>query len=246
MHWRLALLLLLVHHASGRASIRVVRSRLGCGVARSLQWTRTACFGYARVLDETLGTTGLAWAEVNLTVAVLPADAEGEPQPPACGDALRVRFSSRTSLFAPATSVEVECGVHTLRFVVPPDDSAFRADVWVVHVDGEGLADPPVPLLYPKNLADTPHGDGEGPRLFNACGGMGARPAARRTRVRDGSQRATSAAASMHVRRRAGLLEAQSSDAARRPWAGLRAALLASLRLQMEPHQRRAAGAVPA
>ena len=167
-----ALLLLLVpHRTSGRASIRVVRSTLGCGVARSSLWTRTVCFGYPVLDGETLSNTGLVWAEVNLTVRVLPADEaqadSGDARPPLCGDALRVRFVSRTSLFAPHSSTEVECGVHTLRFLVPPDASAFRADVWVVHVDGEGRADPPSPRLYPANLADTPHGDGEGPRLFN-------------------------------------------------------------------------------
>ena len=54
--------------------------------------------------------------------------------------------------------------MHELRFVVPPDSAWYEADVWVVHVDGEGLTDPTEPRLFPLNLLDRQGG----PRLFNA------------------------------------------------------------------------------
>jgi hypothetical protein len=55
------------------------------------------------------------------------------------------------------------CGVHALRFVVPPDAPSYEPDVWVVHVDGEGMTDPTEPRLFPLNLLDKQGG----PRLFN-------------------------------------------------------------------------------
>ncbi len=144
---------------------------------------------------------GLTWAVMTLTVTVRDANAsDDDPFRPACGDALRIRFTSHRALFAPRRARcrggarprrraaapnrraprscsrclppgpwpprrqrEAACGVHALRFIVPPDAPAYRAEVWVVHVDGEGMGEPPMPRLHPINL--MAHQDG--PRLFN-------------------------------------------------------------------------------
>ena len=71
-------------------------SRLTHGFLR----TRRLCFGDA-ALDGP-APEGLTWAVVNLSVTVRDASARAdEPFRPACGDALRVRFTSRRALFAP-------------------------------------------------------------------------------------------------------------------------------------------------
>jgi hypothetical protein len=58
---------------------------------------------------------------------------------------------------------EAPCGVHALRFVVPPDAPSYAAEVWLVHVDGEGMHDPPTPRLFPINLMTKQ----DGPVLYN-------------------------------------------------------------------------------
>ena len=81
---------------------------------------------------------------------------------PACGDALRIRFVSTRSLFAPAQR-ETECGVHLLTFTLPPDAPLYDAEVLVVHINGEGMADPSSPRLFPFNLVNKQ----DGPDIYN-------------------------------------------------------------------------------
>lgn len=62
---------------------------------------------------------------------------------------MRIRFRSLRSLFAPYQE-EVECGVHELSFIVPPDASEYTLDLFLVHIDGEGMGEPPYSRLYPE------------------------------------------------------------------------------------------------
>ena len=75
---------------------------------------------------------------------------------------MRIRFASSRSIFAPSQE-ETSCGTHALRFIVPPDASLYTATVYLIHIDGEGMADPPYTRLFPQNLVN--HNDG--PRFFN-------------------------------------------------------------------------------
>ena len=54
-------------------------------------------------------------------------------------------------------------GVHALRLVLPPDAPAWEAELYVVHIAGEGLADPPVPRPFPANLVNF----NDGPPIYN-------------------------------------------------------------------------------
>lgn len=75
---------------------------------------------------------------------------------------MRLRFRSLRSIFAPYQE-ELACGVHELSFTVPPDSSEYQLDLFLVHVDGEGMGEPPYSRLYPQNLVN--HNDG--PAFYN-------------------------------------------------------------------------------
>jgi hypothetical protein len=156
---------------------------------------RRLCFG--ELVEDGEAPEGLRWAAVNLSVSVRNASDAADERAfrPACGDALRIRFTSHRALFAPGRHAlacacrvprttssgadartcplaralptrsqrEAACGVHALRFIVPPDAAAYAAEVWVVHINGEGMADPPTPRLFPINLMTKQ----DGPLLYN-------------------------------------------------------------------------------
>lgn len=139
--------------------------------------TRRVCFGPAA--EDGAAPEGLSYFRLNLTVSVQVTGETGWQ--PACGDTLRVRFVSWHALFAPRLS-ELECGVHGLRFVLPPDARSYlparaprarcsraasRAaaaqEVFIVHINGEGLSEPKVPRLFPQNLVTMM----DGPMVYN-------------------------------------------------------------------------------
>ena len=128
------------------------------------------CFGELRIVST--GDDGLMEVEVNVTVTVREKDnaaprAEKPSEKPsegkrACGDALRVRFLSTRSIFAP-TQREAECGLHTLSFILPPDAPQYEAEIYIVHINGEGMLDPSTPRLFPFNLVNKQ----DGPAIYN-------------------------------------------------------------------------------
>lgn len=78
-----------------------------------------------------------------------PTSSQTCSQANTCKDAMRIRFRSLRSVFAPFQE-EVECGVHELKFIVPPDAPEYSVDMFLVHIDGEGMVDPPYSRLYPE------------------------------------------------------------------------------------------------
>ena len=66
-------------------------------------------------------------------------------------------------MFAPHSLAETRCGVHEMQFVVPQDAPAYAAEVDIVHVDGQGLADPPFHRLHPIFLQEY----SDGPVFYN-------------------------------------------------------------------------------
>ena len=48
--------------------------------------------------------------------------------------------------------------------MVPPNAPAYSVEAWLVHVDGEGRAEPAEPRLFPQNLMDRQE---DGPPLYN-------------------------------------------------------------------------------
>lgn len=63
-------------------------------------------------------------------------------------------------------------GVHELSIHLPPDAAEYDADVYVVHINGEGMKDPAVPRPFPANLVNF----NEGPDIYNLRAKCGPRP----------------------------------------------------------------------
>lgn len=136
-----------------------VWSDIGCGTIQNSKWERQVCFG--DVVEVERGSDGIVEVAMNATVTWKGTVPDAEWQN-ACGDALRIRFLSTRSIFAPRQE-EVECGVKTLSFIMPPDATEYEAEVYVVHVDGEGVKEPQEPRLFPINLVNF----ADGPDIYN-------------------------------------------------------------------------------
>lgn len=164
------------------------------------QWTRRYRFGPIRLID------GSVWPPIfacellrELLVPTAGADAFGGAAASArpthgsdegrervqgrCGDSLRLRFVSSQALFAPLAVEERQgaCGEFLVVFRPPALEGGarFAAELRLVHIDGEGLADPPHDLgLYVRDAQARDHGwalaacnascQEAGPRFFNA------------------------------------------------------------------------------
>ena len=164
------------------ASRHALHSTLGCGVARATPWERRVCFDAWTPAPDALSSASAAgFVNVTLTLEVRVRSLSSGPDAPwtpACGDTLRLRLWSRVALAAPRAALALpaaadaalaqpgSCGRYTATVLLPPPGpqrAAYRADVRVVHVDGEGGADPPSPRLAPANLVQFK----DGPPVWN-------------------------------------------------------------------------------
>lgn len=174
--WRLAVLCLGIVTVASAKPIRprgMPVAELGCAEVGNSQWVRRLCFGQAHLTgrrirdgqhasDSATVRPEILEVSLNLTVTKRGAQAAAAAWEPACGDTLHVQFRSTRALFG-ALPTEMGCGVHQVTFYLPRDSDAYSAHARVVHIDGEGRAEPPFPRLFPKNLAT----ETDGPRVFN-------------------------------------------------------------------------------
>jgi hypothetical protein len=100
--------------------VRTESSSTCTRLSRTRRRTRRVCFGPS--VEDGAAPEGLSYFRLNLTVEV--QQTESAAWVPACTDTLRVRFVSWHALFAPKIG-ELECGVHGLRFVLPPDARSY-------------------------------------------------------------------------------------------------------------------------
>ncbi len=140
-----------------------IRSDLGCGYANATGWTRRVCFHTLEQRHQVPTATSLDF-RLRLTVEL----ATNGTWANACGDTLRVRFLSRHALVAPpgALARELACGRYAVALRLPPPGrqaASYIAEVRVVHINGEGMTDPPEPRLAPRNLVT----DQDGPVVWN-------------------------------------------------------------------------------
>ena len=160
--------------ASEHAQHGGLHSTLGCGVARATPWERRVCFDpYTPPPGAVEAAVAAGFLNVTLAFDVRERPAGGPPDAPwtpACDDTLRVRLWSRVALAAPAAALPTrlpgDCGRYAATLLLPPPGplrAAYRADVRVVHINGQGLADPPEPRLAPQNLAQYK----DGPEVWN-------------------------------------------------------------------------------
>lgn len=155
-----------------------VEHTFGEGVVRTAHWTRRYSVGPVTLLNGTL------WPPSFSLVLTREVDAHA-PDPDAgarCGDSLRVRFVSSEGLFAPTQLGEssLGCGRYRVVFRPPPVEGsvAYALDARLLHVEGEGLAEPHAGLLglYVRDEARGRWGIAQcnascaeaGPRYFNA------------------------------------------------------------------------------
>lgn len=181
----LALLVLFLLCPSLAAGETSLHSTLGCGFARALAWERRVCFHALSPADVGEAENAAVAVRLRLDVVVRAPGAADEEWRAACYDTLRVRLWSRTALVAPrgALALPVSDCSYELEVLVPPPGvrrASYRADVRVVHIDGEashacqagsaltcvsqGDAEPPSPRLAPANLVSF-HNDG--PAVWN-------------------------------------------------------------------------------
>jgi hypothetical protein len=157
-------------------------STRGCGVLASPEWERRVCFdAWTPAPDALAAASAAGFVNVTLTLEVRVRSLSAGPDAawvPACGDTLRLRLWSRVALAAPRAALALpaapdpaqqqpgSCGRYAATLLLPPPGpqrAAYRADVRVVHVDGEGGADPPSPRLAPANLVQFK----DGPPVWN-------------------------------------------------------------------------------
>ena len=177
---QLALLLLCAALRLARCSDgrHALRSTLGCGVARATSWERRVCFdAWTPAPDALAAAASAGFVNVTLTLEVRVRSGPDDEWVPACGDTLRLRLWSRVALVAPRAALALpaadpaqqppgSCGRYSATVLLPqpgPQRAAYRADVRVVHVAGEGGAEPPEARLAPANLVQ--HKDG--PPVWN-------------------------------------------------------------------------------
>ena len=67
----------------------------------------------------------------------------------ACGDSFHIRFVSTRSLSSPSSEVEVDCGVHQLGFILPPDSPTLSPDVWLARYAFQLTCPPDVSSICP-------------------------------------------------------------------------------------------------
>ncbi|KAJ1629476.1 hypothetical protein T492DRAFT_840753 [Pavlovales sp. CCMP2436] len=174
-----------------------VSHSLSFGELWTEQWTRRYSFGPVRLLNASVWPPMFA-VEIRreLLTPTAGAPAAGRVAPfsnegrvatgGACGDSLRVRFMSREALFAPLRIEEraANCGEYLVVFRPPALEPGLRTryslEMRLLHVDGEGLADPPSSLQLYKREFDGPNRPfwsivscnaschESGPRFFNA------------------------------------------------------------------------------
>ena len=178
---QLALLLLLsaalrvARCSDGRHALR---STLGCGVARATPWERRVCFdAWTPAPDALAAAASAGFVNVTLTLEVRVRAGPDDDWAPACGDTLRLRLWSRVALAAPRAALALPaaagpaqqpggCGRYAATVLLPPPGpqrAAYRADVRILHIAGEGGADPPAPRLAPANLVQFK----DGPAVWN-------------------------------------------------------------------------------
>jgi hypothetical protein len=120
-------------------------STLGCGTLSSDAWERRFCFGPLSV-SPGAGAARLPLASLELTVTQrATGGAPDAPFAPACGDTLRVVFTSHRGRFAPDALSEsaLHCGTHALRVTLPRDARAYGVELSLLHTaperaEGEG------------------------------------------------------------------------------------------------------------
>lgn len=133
-------------------------------------WTRRYHFGPVRLLDSSVYPPVFAFeVRRELLVAPPPSASKERPLPMsdagrervvgACGDSLRMRFVSTDALFAPTRIEErpAACGEFVVSFRPPPVEpgrpTRYAVEMRLLHVDAEGLADPPPSLqLYEREF----------------------------------------------------------------------------------------------
>jgi len=136
------LVLFLLCRPSLTASDTSLHSTLGCGFARALAWERRVCFHELSPADIGEAENAAVAVRLRLDVVVRAPGAADEEWRAACSDTLRVRLWSRIALVAPRGALalpESDCS-YELEVLVPPPGvrrASYRADVRVVHIDGE-------------------------------------------------------------------------------------------------------------
>lgn len=137
-------------------------SDIGCATILTPDFERQMCFSDFKETGKE--PSGLLTASVAMTVQKRNVS-EGHGVGSwvrACGDSFQIRFVSTRALFAPDYE-ETSCGVHTMEFIIAPDAHAFLPDVWLIHVNGEGMADPDPPRHSPAQLSSW----NDGPTYYN-------------------------------------------------------------------------------
>jgi len=152
-----------------------VSEQMGCAKVKAAAWERELCFkGEAKVTKREMEHENAPVVEVSVALETRKRDArkgggdDGEWSAP-CNDTLRVVFATNSALVAPHEVVEPVCGLKTMRVVLPPEGllGGVTARVRVIHVDGEGLRDPPKPKHFPENLWPADGSKGDGPYVYN-------------------------------------------------------------------------------
>lgn len=156
----------------GESEEERVRESLGCAKVEASSWVRELCFdGSASSRTWPSPEGGRELLEVTLRLAVRVVDKGGAASAPRapCNDTYRFVFDTDHALVAPHAQDELICGSLELRVVLPPEGLAggLRARVWLAHVDGEGLADPPEPIPFPTNLWPADGSKVNGPYVYN-------------------------------------------------------------------------------
>jgi hypothetical protein len=176
------------HRRRPAGEARLLRSTLGCGVAQALRWERRVCFAPLPAADAAAALAAapaLGYVNVTLrfTVEVLDittttntnsSGGAGGAFAPACAcgaDALRLQLWSAAALVAPPAGLPTPlpgaaaCGHYAATLLLPPPGArraSYSAQLRVVHVNGEGDAEPPTPRLHDNLVAFR-----DGPPVWN-------------------------------------------------------------------------------
>ena len=153
-----------------------VTSSLECGriVSKPQHWSRKVC---VKLIQPTpTGTTSQPPLPptVQLQVDIEKTDLESKAKKRVCGDSLRAILYCDTARVAPFLYEEIpgKCGVHTMHLTVPPGTCDYKLELRVVHVEGEGMEEPPFPMPFPTNIGGNESLRYIGPLVVNADAGI--------------------------------------------------------------------------